>query len=436
MKTYFSRLGVLLFLLSGACGVQLPTLLAERLVITITTQVTNESCPGTADGSILAIPAGGSGTYFFNWSTGDQVAQVTGLTAGTYSVTVTDNQGGFATASATVSVNGPVPTALAGTDTFICGASILLAATTDPGNTGQWLNLNSTGTILNPAASQTLVSGMSAGENTFVWVVTNGQCTNTDTIDVRVSATIQIDAGEDTLLCATQLDLQGSPAGGGSGLWTHNGPALTIPNPALPQSTASGFVPGLVYTLVWTVTEGPCTASDSIRIEAQAPPTANFTFNGFGQSVTFSDMSSFASSWSWDFGDGGSSPLPSPTYTYAFPGSFVVCLAVLNDCGGDTLCREVTIGLVAAPSTAPASVALSPVPASAHVQLSLNAWPDPAVEVSLWNLSGQELKRAAFATQAGDLHATLDLAGIAPGVYTIQVVSEGKSEIRRLLVAP
>lgn len=435
MKNYIVRLCALLTLWSGAGGLLLPAIWAAPLVITINTQVVNESCPGTADGSILSIPAGGSGTYFFTWSTGDQVAQITGLTAGTYTVTVTDTQGGVATASATVGVNSPAPIAVVGNDTFICGTSFLLNGATGPANTGQWLNLNSAGSILNPTASQTAVSGMMPGANTFIWVVTSGLCTNADTITVRVSNTTQIDAGQDTLLCGNQLDLRGSATGSGSGLWTNNGPALNIPNPSLPQATVSGFAAGVVYTLVWTVTEGPCTASDSIRVEALQAPTANFTFNGLGQSVTFTDLSNLAGTWAWDFGDGGNSSVQNPAYSYPIPGNYVVCLTVTNDCGSDTLCRELTLNPVAVDPSASVALTLSPVPATSEVQLTLSGWPDATVEISLLSLSGQRLLSMRQTTLAGGLQASLDLDGIAPGFYMVKVESEGKSEIRRLLVA-
>ena len=50
----------------------------------------NVSCFGASDGSIDLSVSGGSGTYTYSWSDGSSTEDLTGLSAGTYSVSVTD----------------------------------------------------------------------------------------------------------------------------------------------------------------------------------------------------------------------------------------------------------------------------------------------------------------------------------------------------------
>jgi len=66
--------------------------------------LSNVSCYGGSDGSVNVTVSGGTPSYTFTWSTSPvQTTQsATGLTAGTYSVTVTDHNGCSATSSATV----------------------------------------------------------------------------------------------------------------------------------------------------------------------------------------------------------------------------------------------------------------------------------------------------------------------------------------------
>lgn len=52
---------------------------------------TQVSCNGDSDGLITAIPAGGTSPYSFNWSTGATTSTINNLSAGTYSVTITDD---------------------------------------------------------------------------------------------------------------------------------------------------------------------------------------------------------------------------------------------------------------------------------------------------------------------------------------------------------
>lgn len=434
LKNKLAHLCVLLFVWTIGIGMFPVGGFAAALPITLTTQVVNESCPGTADGIITVTPSGGIGNYSFLWSTGDQVAQLTGLTAGTYSVTVTDSQGNTASTSATVGVNGPAPLAQTGRDTLICGISFQLNGITDPGTSGLWENLNSAGIVANPSSASTLVSGMQPGENTFVWIVTNGQCTNTDTITIRVSATTQIFAGPDTLLCGTSIDLRGSGIGTGTGLWTSN-PAVNFQNPNQPTTTVSGMVAGTVYTLVWTVTEGPCTASDSMLIEVLEVPTANFTFNGSGLSVNFTDNSSLASAWNWSFGDGTSASIANPSHTYAQGGNYTVCLYASNACGEDTLCRELTIIPLATTAPSTSDLSLSPLPAREHVHVSLRNWPDTEVSISLYTLEGKSLQNRHSSLSQGGLEGDLPLSGLVPGIYLLRVESDGKQTHRRFIIA-
>ena len=69
------------------------------------------SCSGTCDGEITSVVFGGGGTLTYLWSTGDTTADLSGLCAGTYSLTVTDETG--RTAIATIELLAPPPFALA-----------------------------------------------------------------------------------------------------------------------------------------------------------------------------------------------------------------------------------------------------------------------------------------------------------------------------------
>ena len=52
--------------------------------------ITDESCTGIADGAIDATPSGGSPPYSYAWSNGSTTQDISGLTSGPYTVTVTD----------------------------------------------------------------------------------------------------------------------------------------------------------------------------------------------------------------------------------------------------------------------------------------------------------------------------------------------------------
>lgn len=77
--------------------------ITEPSAITISqVELVNETCQ---DGIIEVLATGGTGTKTYRWSSGQTTSRITGLTAGTYTVTVTDENGCMATR--TFELTGP-----------------------------------------------------------------------------------------------------------------------------------------------------------------------------------------------------------------------------------------------------------------------------------------------------------------------------------------
>ncbi len=70
----------------------------------------NSSCAGSADGSITSDLVGGCPPYQYLWSNGETTSGITNLNAGTYQLTVTDANGGSASATITLTEPNDVST--------------------------------------------------------------------------------------------------------------------------------------------------------------------------------------------------------------------------------------------------------------------------------------------------------------------------------------
>lgn len=75
-------------------------------------------------------------------------------------------------------------------------------------------------------------------------------------------------------------------------------------------------------------------------------PQANFSTQKNDLTFNFQDQSSNANQVRWAFGDGSTSQERNPTHQYAAEGQYTVQMIVSNDCGSDTLSRQVTAGEV------------------------------------------------------------------------------------------
>ena len=78
---------------SISCAVIDSFTIVEPDPITADAVVVDESGAGNADGSIELTPAGGTPPYSFLWSTGDDTQNISGLSGGQYTVTITDDNG-------------------------------------------------------------------------------------------------------------------------------------------------------------------------------------------------------------------------------------------------------------------------------------------------------------------------------------------------------
>ncbi len=273
---------------------------------------TDVSCNGLSDGQAVVAATGGVPGYTYAWSDGQTTATATGLSAGTYYLTVSDDFNCVRTDSVQIEEGEPLLLEVSN-DTVVCaGETVMLsaAATGGDGNyTFDWnenLENGNTQTI-NPVAT-----------TSYIVTITDGNaCTAEDSITVAVNELPEPTVGDNISLCAgdsTELS---------AGAFAAYEWSTGATSPGITVSEAGA------YSV--TVMDGAgCTGSDTVGVAVNANPeaeiTGSLTFCPGGTTELSAPPGLSAYLWS----DG----TEVPTLEVSTPGTYSLTVTDENGCAG------------------------------------------------------------------------------------------------------
>ena len=275
---------------AAGCDTTITVNITEPPAITITVDdVTDASCNSAFDGAVSVTLAGGTGNLSASWSgPGGFVSgsdDIGSLQAGSYLLTVTD--GNNCTVQQAVSVAAlTTVVAVAGADVTLCsGGTTILDGSSSQGAV-QYTWTDGQGATMGTQA-QLDPGSPPPGVWTFILTVTNGPCSDADTVSVTILSSPFADAGVDQYIFIDGVvGVGGQPAGpqGSAFLWSPDSllTDATVSNPEVsPPSTTW-------YVLMVTSPEG-CVNTDSVLVTVVPEITipTGFTPNGDGYNDTW-----------------------------------------------------------------------------------------------------------------------------------------------------
>lgn len=330
---------------ANLCSATAQVEITQASSISIAVDIDSASCNGASDAQINAIVSGGTSGYTYEWNPGPSAGNpLTGIGAGTYSLTVTDANNCTAELQ-NIIVQEPLPIVLtlaAEQDVTCNGASDGQAEISQVGGTAPYTYIWDDPT----AQSTALAGGLSPGTYSVEVTDANGctalwqnvEITEPDSLLATVIATTPITCSysEDG---TAETEVVGGTA-----------PYDYLWNDASGQtgSTAIGLVAG-DFTITVTDANG-CTAEATATVDPPAVVlNADFTVSpetGLQpMNIAVTNLSEGGTTYEWIFGDGNTITTFDTAafeFLYADSGTFTLTLIAYNDVTGcsDTLVLE------------------------------------------------------------------------------------------------
>ncbi len=325
---------------ANACNIIRVTTVAGSSGPTLTSaSQTNISCNGGTNGAASVNAAtGGTGPYTYNWTpgnpTGDGTVSVTGLSAGTWTCTVTDANS--CTATQTFNITQPtalVASAASQTNISCNGGSNGAASVTVSGGTTaysyNWTPGNPTG---DGTAS---VTGLIAG--TWTCTVTDANlCTTTQTFNITQPLALVATA-------LSQTNISCNAGSNGAASVTVSGGTTTYSynwTPGNPTGDGTASVTGLIAgTWTCTVTDAnSCTTTQTFNITqpsalvASAASQTNISCNGESNGAASVSVSGGTTAYSYNWTPGNPTGDGTVSVTGLSAGTWTCTVTDANSC--------------------------------------------------------------------------------------------------------
>jgi hypothetical protein len=279
---------------ANGCTVIASTSISQPTAVTVITTPSAASCNGTSDGMIMTAASGGSAGYSYLWfPSGGNSAAATGLSAGNYTVTVTDANGCTGSQNATITQPSAIQLQTS-TNPASCGALNGSASVTTSGGVAPFAYSWSPSGGLSQNAT-------SIGAGAYIVTVTdNNGCTSTASAVVGTigGATLNIASVSDVTCAGAANGTASITATGGTGSLTYSW------TPGTSTGTSASGLSGGNYTV--TATDGNGCPSfititinepPAIVLQTSTTPSACGVANGSASVLAAGGTPGYSYSW-------------------------------------------------------------------------------------------------------------------------------------------
>lgn len=409
---------------ANGCSIPYNFTVTEPAAIANTASITNETCFGGSTGMISVMATGGSGSFGYLWSNTATSSMIMNLTAGAYTVSITDLSAG--TCSTVVNFTITEPTAIqpmATSMNVVCNTVNTGTAMVAPmGGTSPYTQ------VWSNAATSANISSLAPGNYT-VTVTDGNSCTMSSSVTIAPSSAITIGTMATNATCfgSNSGSVMAMPSGGTAPFsysWSHDF--------AITSGTASNLYAGTYYVFVndafgcsassSAVVGQPATglsvtstATNQTATPANGAATVNFVGGVAPYSVLWSNGATTA------------------TISNLAAGSYCATVTDGNGCT-QTVCATVSF-LVETESTALFSeVIIFPNPTEGAFSLDLKMSQVSDVTLDVFGITGVAIT-SQKASNVTNRRFDFDLTMMPSGVYFVRIKADNETKVVRMVLA-
>ncbi len=170
--------------------------------------------------------------------------------------------------------------------------------------------------------------------------------------------------------------------------------------------------------------EAGVTASDSIYLDIDPVPVADFDFVLSGFTASFTNLSTEAEIFSWDFGDGFNSYEENPVHTYDAALVYTASLTVINNC--EISFTSKTFEFLST-ETEINTIQIYPNPAGEYLNVELQNI--PGMRFTICGISGNKIKSEEITSAE-----KIDIRDLENGFYFIEIISGDHTIARKQFI--
>jgi hypothetical protein len=367
---------------SVGCAKTDVVVITEPVILSVTDSTTNVSCNGGANGAAAITTTGGTAPYTYAWMpSGGTTTAISGVTTGTYTVTVTDSNGCNVSDSITISEPAAL-TAASSAGTIACNGA---QATVTVAAMGGVTPYSGTGMFM-----------AAAGTQTYTVTDTNG-CSASTTITLTEPSAIT--GSQSPSICSGDSIMVGTNTYMAAGMYS---------------DTLAAF-----------------NGCDSVVTTTLTVNTVDVTTSTTGNVI----MATLASAtYQWLDCDSAYSQITGETnqsFTALMNGNFAVMITS-SGCMDTSAC--VNISSTGISSVQSGSWNIYPNPSNGMFTIVV---PDAAagvISISITDIRGSEVLSVKEKNAGGNYNKQMDLGGLAKGIYYIRLNTGEEVKIKKLVI--